>query len=133
VKTAQFKLNRRLFLACILAASCSRPSQSQIDSGYQRLRPIVDLVSNQIAQSGEAPSGIDDLKRIAISEGLVGAVDGVNYVQISDENKTAFKVWIYVYRRCSLWYVSFDEGDQSAGWFLDCETGESPHRLKFEN
>lgn len=118
---------------CFLLMGCGNPSQSQIETGYRKLAPLVELIDEHIALTGSAPKALEELTGIGSEPVASGLLGKVNYVQIEVEKPSAFKLWLYVHGRCSLWYVSFDEGGLPSGWYLDCETGQALQPVAFDS
>lgn len=109
-----------------LLCGCSKPTEAQLLKGKSEIVNVIAVLEKAQSQGRPLPATQADLELYYKSVNGVPYPEGVNYALFQGRD---YKLYCYVSGRTSLWYLSFDDGAQGKGWWLDDESGTGPKKL----
>jgi hypothetical protein len=131
VKALPIKLVWVLTLTSLGALyGCGRLSEEKIQVGYDTLKPVVDVLEQTKAEGNPLPENREKLASFYREQTGKELDAYIQYAEMTEvDHPGAYKLYYYVHGRVSVWYVSFDEGGESRGWWLDFDEGTPPEQL----
>jgi hypothetical protein len=117
------KPHQLCFLACVVCclwSGCSRPTEQQLLDAKADMLPVISYLEARIGSGQPIPEDHMSLETRYTEHTGKPYPRHIRYAAFGAKD---FKLYRYVIGRISLWFLSFDDGGQGAGWWLDDESG----------
>lgn len=113
-----------LFL--LLSCGCFRVTEAKLLKAKHDIEEVIDFIEMRRWNGKGIPADFFDLMTKYKNETGTPYPEKVKYAAFGGGN---YKAYCYVSGRTSLWYLSFDDGYQNKGWWLDDESGRPLKQL----